>query len=73
MTTPALMALETADDDLYAVAERSGNYRQAFLVAMELLVDRERRLTVAREHFARLRDENLRLRMALMGDGRRAA
>jgi hypothetical protein len=62
----ALLALESSTDDLFRAAERSASFRELFLLALALLADRERRLTLARECHRRLRDENRELRRYLM-------
>ena len=60
------LAVEHSSDDIFELAERSACYRQAFLVCLAQLADRERRLERSRECFARLRDENRRLRASVM-------
>jgi hypothetical protein len=61
-----LMALEHTTDDLFDVAAYSARYRECYLLALAMLADRESRLQLAREHYARLRDENRRLRAQII-------
>jgi hypothetical protein len=68
------LALEHTTDDLFDVAERAARFHECYLLTLEMLADRERRLKLSRECYARLRDENRRLRASIMqADMKRAA
>ena len=68
------MAVEHSSDDLQDLAERLSGMRVLLLEALTMLADRERRLERSRELYARLRDENRRLRAAIIqADTKRAA
>ncbi|HZA35443.1 MAG TPA: hypothetical protein VE505_10975 [Vicinamibacterales bacterium] len=68
------MAVEHSSDDLQDLAEQLSGMRVLLLEALTMLADRERRLERSRELYARLRDENRRLRAAIMqADTKRAA
>jgi hypothetical protein len=60
------LALEQTSDDLQDLAEQLSGTRSALLEAIGMIADRDRRLERSRECYARLRDENRRLRASIM-------